>query len=586
MKYFTQNLKWIALSLLLAIGSTMWADEVTDVLTKDNLGLPTSGTTYSNFSNKTSNSNAVYAGQAASNGGKCIQLRATNPAGIVTTQSGGNIKSISVTWNSNTTNERIINIYGKNSAYSSAADLYGNSKGTLIGSIKSTDNQQVIISDDYEYIGIVSNNGALYLDDITIVWEDGNSGNAGPIDPKVSFEQEIIDIEIGKTTTNSITKPNDLTVTYSIESVNGAATINSETGEVTGVKEGSATVTASWEAVEDKYNAGSKSYTLNVVPEKLTKEVTWIAQEQGYSNAQSITAFDVDNAISAVCSKGTGNTAPAYYNTGTALRLYAGNTITFSGATIMKIEFTFHSGDDGNTISVNKGIYENNTWTGSTNEIVFTIDGTKGHRRIQTITITYEAVDVAISSVGYATLYYGTTALEVPEGVKAYTYQQTEDGIAVENTYEAGDAIPAGEAVVLQGTPNMLYTFKRVTTENTASETNALHGSDVAAMTTGGDKYYALSLNQAKEENSVGFYFYNEGGAAFECPAHRAYLALKDNGNGVKSFYTFGSNEANGLNSIAAPTNAANDIYNLQGQRVAVPTRGIYIVNGKKVFIK
>lgn len=216
---------------------------------------------------------------------------------------------------------------------------------------------------------------------------------------------------------------------------------------------------------------------------------------------------------------------------------------------------------------------------------IYTLKVTSNHNTQITAIKVYRKIDVAISSVGYATLYYGTTALEVPEGVKAYTYTQTEDGIAVEKTYEAGNAIPAGEAVVLQGEPKT-YTFKRVTTGNTASETNALHGSDVAAITTDGDKYYALSLNAESEPESVGFYFVKEGGAEFECPAHRAYLALKDNGNGVKSFYTFGETEATGISNIATSTTNAGTIYNLQGQRVNVPTRGIYIVNGKKVFIK
>ena len=137
-----------------------------DMLTRETTGA--SGTSYKEWEGKTLSSTAVYAGESAG-GNDAIQLRSQNPSGIVTTVSGGKAVKVVVTWNSNT-GDRTLDIYGKNSAYESPADLYSTStRGTKIGSI-AKGSTTLEISGDYLYIGIRSNSGALYLDDIEITW--------------------------------------------------------------------------------------------------------------------------------------------------------------------------------------------------------------------------------------------------------------------------------------------------------------------------------------------------------------------------------------------------------------------------------
>ena len=141
-----------------------------DVLTCAMTGATTNS--YVDWDGKTSISNAVYAGNSANNNG-AIQLRATNPSAIVTKTSGGRAKKIVVTWNSNTTASRTLDIYGKNTPYASAEDLYASAtatKGTKLGSIVFGTSTELVINGDYEYIGIRSNNGALYVDKIEITW--------------------------------------------------------------------------------------------------------------------------------------------------------------------------------------------------------------------------------------------------------------------------------------------------------------------------------------------------------------------------------------------------------------------------------
>ena len=157
--------------LTLSIGVT-WAADVTDVLTRTTTGV--TGSSYSDWSGKTATSNAVYAGNSAG-GNTSIQLRDNSNSGIVTTASGGRIKSITVSWNNNTTNGRTLDIYGKNSAYSATSDLYGENKGTLLGSIVKGSSTSLTVSGDYQYFGLCSAKGAMYLTSITIIWETGGS---------------------------------------------------------------------------------------------------------------------------------------------------------------------------------------------------------------------------------------------------------------------------------------------------------------------------------------------------------------------------------------------------------------------------
>lgn len=143
---------------------------VTDSLTRAFTGV--TGTSYTTWADKAGTSGVVYAGNSAG-GNSAIQMRSDqSSAGIITTTSPGTIKNVTLVWNSNTNNTRVVNVYGKNTPYSSAADLYSTeTQGTLLGSMKmSTDKTSLDISATYAYVGIRSNSGALYLDSVLFTW--------------------------------------------------------------------------------------------------------------------------------------------------------------------------------------------------------------------------------------------------------------------------------------------------------------------------------------------------------------------------------------------------------------------------------
>lgn len=154
-----------------------------DVITAEDLAATT--TQYIDFSGVTKTSDAVYAGNSAKNNTGSIQLRSSNSnSGIVATTSGGRISQIIITWDNSTANARQIDVYGNTNPYTSAAELYetsGNTnQGELIGSLAKGETT-LTIEGNYPYVGIRSNDGALYIKDITFVWEKVSEPTTGSI---------------------------------------------------------------------------------------------------------------------------------------------------------------------------------------------------------------------------------------------------------------------------------------------------------------------------------------------------------------------------------------------------------------------
>lgn len=165
--------------LTLSVGA---ATTVTDVITADQL--TATGTSYTDFSNVSVSSSAVYAGQSAKSSAGAIQLRSKNSnSGIVSTTSGGKLVSVKINVESGS---NTIDVYGNTTAYTSATNLYatGNAnQGTKIGSTSTTGTIEVLPGDEYQYVGIRSNNGAVYISSIEITWEveDSQSTLAKPV---------------------------------------------------------------------------------------------------------------------------------------------------------------------------------------------------------------------------------------------------------------------------------------------------------------------------------------------------------------------------------------------------------------------
>lgn len=224
------------------------------------------------------------------------------------------------------------------------------------------------------------------------------------------------------------------------------------------------------------------------------------------------------------------------------------------------------------------------------NDATYTVEGIGAlfgtTNQIFYISFTKDVQPVQITAAKVATLYNADKALEVPTGVVAYTAKIDEvTGEVIPSvTFNAGDVIPAGEAVILEGAEGN-YDFQIVANPSTElDDANVLHGETENGFTSYGAAtmswwYYLL----ADGPKGIAFYWGADNGAAFPCKEGNAYIALPAGSNA--KVLLFGG-EATGIKTIDKANVENGAVYNLNGQRVNPTQRGIYIVNGKKVIVK
>lgn len=290
-------------AMMCAAFTGAWAETKTDVLNQPWTGA--SGTNYSAWSDKTATSDAVYAGNSAG-GNSSIQLRSNNNnSGIVTTTSGGKVKSITIVWNSSTQNGRTLNVYGKNSAYSAATDLYNSSnQGDLLGTIVCGTSTSLEVDGDYEYIGFRSASGAMYLTSVSIVWTTGGGSQtekcATPsFNPAsgTSFGNEGLNVTIS-------TNTDDATIYYTLDGSNPTTSSEKYTSEINITTTTSIKAIAVKEGFDDS-NIATATYTY-VDPNAPGTE------NNPYTVAQAREAIDAGTGVTGVYATGVISQVDSY----------------------------------------------------------------------------------------------------------------------------------------------------------------------------------------------------------------------------------------------------------------------------------
>ena len=190
-----------------------------------------------------------------------------------------------------------------------------------------------------------------------------------------------------------------------------------------------------------------------------------------------------------------------------------------------------------------------------------------------------EIPDVNVGSTGFATFcspvdmdFSGVT------DIKAYIasgFNPSTGTLVLTRVTE----VPAGEGLYIVGdegsydvpatTTDMVYSnlLKGVTTATTISPTDGDNTNFILANGSHGVGFYTLS-------------------AAGELAAGKAYLQLPTASvASVKAINVVFNDEETAIKDVEQSPNVQG-IYNLQGQQVNAPRRGLYIINGKKVIIK
>ena len=185
----------------------------------------------------------------------------------------------------------------------------------------------------------------------------------------------------------------------------------------------------------------------------------------------------------------------------------------------------------------------------------------------------------------YASIYLPYAAT-VPTGATAYI--GTLNGSSIRLTDIESNVIPKNTAVVMVAESDLATQYVAPATEVgsvPAGVTNNLKGTLTTTERTA-DMYADTYVLNGSFDN-IGFYKYT----ATNLPKGRAYFEVRNSGvQGVQGFlFDFGEegSETTGINAATlSEGNAAKTYYDLSGRRIANPKNGLYICNGKKVYIK
>ena len=278
-------LRYSLVGLMALVSGSVTAQVVSDSFTKNLLDSTT--TDYQELSNVALNSSARYKLNAASNDGKCFQLRSKNSnSGVVTTTTGGVAKTVTVVWfnegKTSNADGRTIDIYGKNEPYAAVSDLYSEgTKGTKIGSVvyNATDTTltaSVNIDGNYQYVGFRSNYGALYTESITIDW----SGEASEtkLNAGLEFSPSNISLKVGEAfTAPKFTKATTADVKFTSDN-EAVATVDAN-GVITLAGElGTANIKATSEE-NSEYYAGTATCQIKVYDVNTYKKATAVSSD-------------------------------------------------------------------------------------------------------------------------------------------------------------------------------------------------------------------------------------------------------------------------------------------------------------------
>ncbi len=378
----------------------------------------------------------------------------------------------------------------------------------------------------------------------------------------------------------------------------------SDAGVVTGVSVGEANITFQWK--EDQSKDSYKATAVITVNEGFIKDNYVVAQTWDFSTMGETTLV-IDKSFSySIYNHANSKNNPVYpctnenltdlyiqavYDSGKGWKIddegllegskagrcaaignvYKGDVVEF----VHDSGTAFYTKNDGSDDGVTKEplLEESNHHVYRSFE-----DGVMGFemdrgKHVTSITIYNRKPVVTITDAGYAT-YVATTNVDFTgSGIKAYAV----DGKFRYVTLTEVTKAPKGTPLLVEGAAG---TYELTIPDETPA---AIANNDLVAgpiVGDGSDDYYALG----QQGDQVGFGLLVEG---VEVPYSKAYIPSTnfDIPSGREFYPIF--METTGIETVNVERRTVSDAcFNLAGQRVAQPTKGVYVVNGKKVVVK
>lgn len=345
-------------------------------------------------------------------------------------------------------------------------------------------------------------------------------------------------------------------------------------------------------AVCNGLNAQANEQVVTFIPGTDKSEVMDVKSPQSISKdgvTISLDYYDYDN-------KGNQGCGILYRDEN--YRIYQGSlfTISYNAGNIVKVELNNYDSkkydlDDLELENDNKENYKPKydnkkaTWTGSSSQVSWHIH--TGHAVwLSKITVTVEKVNhFSISKSGYATFCIDVPYI-MPAGVTGYTISDVENEVLkYGQTYNAGETVPEGVALLLKGEKND-YSYTVSDNTGMTKPQNMLKGSDGSEVKSETSLLYKLSYDNNGE--NVGFYWNSKDGKSIKIPAGKAYLEVPEQKASAKGFAL--DETPTGISEINDEKNVDGKVFSISGRYVGKKTeglaKGIYIRNGKKITVQ
>ena len=194
---------------------------------------------------------------------------------------------------------------------------------------------------------------------------------------------------------------------------------------------------------------------------------------------------------------------------------------------------------------------------------------------------TKTAEAVTIGNKGWATTVTNSALNFAASTVEAYTAKVEENKVIL----TAVKDVKAETGLVLKGDEGTYYipVIESSETDKGSLMFSSIYGFDIYSYYT--DNYYGLTVD---EMNIAKFALINKptGDNKITIPAQKAFLAVSTTSAHELSI-VFEENETTGIDASLMKSDAVKgQVYNLNGQRVNAPAKGLFIINGKKVVVK
>ena len=352
------------------------------------------------------------------------------------------------------------------------------------------------------------------------------------------------------------------TISYS-SSNEKVAMVDSESGAVTIVGAGSTLITASTEGT-GTYDAGEATYTLLVTD----------------GDGSTEKPYSINDFLSGYMEQNKNVTVQGY------IAGYFGSSTTFSTSAANNETIALSDSRDGATINnsipvelpsdkrATYGLYTHPEMLGKRITVTGNVSICQGRYGVSNSTTANAstAYPVTITSYQYAT-YRTTETLDFSgTAVSAYTAEAGANNVVL--TKISDGKVPSGVGVILYSETAGTYDIPVTDATPTVSDTGLSISNGTDATKENG--IYVLG----RKNNEVGFYRW-VGDASLV--SGRVYLA--PTASSAREYLSFlFDDETAGIKNVN--DNHNDYYYDLQGRHVEHPKRGLYLINGKKVFIQ